>query len=151
MEKRLGERLQEVKLELEEILIKVKDEEYNEICVDKIRVLNLLEMLITNAQNDKIKNVAMDAHLQIAQIDPMMNSRRFFNKFVKKDFIELLEKNIRVINEEIPKENRLDYLEEKLLKSEITFPNCDYESEQQIQEMIRNNARAIARIIVTSK
>lgn len=68
MEKRLGERLQEVKRELEEILIKVKDEEYNEICVDKIRVLNLLEMLITNAQNDKIKNVAMDAHLQIAQI-----------------------------------------------------------------------------------
>ena len=151
MEKRLGERLQEVKLELEEILIKVKDEEYNEICVDKIRVLNLLEMLITNAQNDKIKNVAMDAHLQIAQIDPMMNLRRFFNKFVKKDFIELLEKNIRVINEEIPKENRIDCLEEKLLKSEITFPNCDYESEQQIQEMIRNNARAIARIIVTSK
>ena len=151
MEKRLGERLQEVKRELEEILIKVKDEEYNEICVDKIRVLNLLEMLITNAQNDKIKNVAMDAHLQIAQIDPKMNSRRFFNKFVKKDFIELLEKNIKVINEEIPKENRIDCLEEKLLKAEITFPNCDYESEQQIQEMIRNNARAIARIIVTSK
>lgn len=151
MEKRLGERLQEVKRELEEILIKVKDEEYNEICVDKIRVLNLLEMLITNAQNDKIKNVAMDAHLQIAQIDPKMNSRRFFNKFVKKDFIELLEKNIRVINEEIPKENRIDCIEKKLLKAEITFPNCDYESEQQIQEMIRNNARAIARIIVTSK
>lgn len=151
MEKRLGERLQEVKRELEEILIKVKDEEYNEICIDKIRVLNLLEMLITNAQNDKIKNVAMDAHLQIAQIDPKMNSRRFFNKFVKKDFIELLEKNIRVINEEIPKENRIDCLEKKLLKAEITFPNCDYESEQQIQEMIRNNARAIARIIVTSK
>ena len=151
MEKRLGERLQEVKRELEEILIKVKDEEYNEICIDKIRVLNLLEMLITNAQNDKIKNVAMDAHLQIAQIDPKMNSRRFFNKFVKKGFIELLEKNIRVINEEIPTENKIDRLEEKLLKAEITFPNCDYESEQQIQEMIRNNARAIARIIVTSK
>ena len=42
MEKRLGERLQEVKRELEEILSKVKDEEYNEICLDKIRVLNLL-------------------------------------------------------------------------------------------------------------
>ena len=52
---------------------------------------------------------------------------------------------------EIPKENRIDCLQEKLLKAEITFPNCDYESEQQIQEMIRNNARAIARIIVTSK
>ena len=151
MEKRLGERLQEVKRELEEILIKVKDEEYNEICIDKIRVLNLLEMLITNAQNDKIKNVAMDAHLQIAQIDPKMNSRSFFNKFVKKGFIELLEKNIRVINEEIPTENKIDCLEEKLLKAELTLPNCDYESESQIQEMIRNNARAIARIIVTSK
>lgn len=151
MEKRLGERLQEVKRELEEILSKVKDEEYNEICIDKIRVLNLLEMLITNSQNDKIKNVAMDAHLQIAQIDPKMNSRRFFNKFVKKGFIELLEKNIRVINEEIPTENKIDRLEEKLLKAELTLPNCDYESEQQIQEMIRNNVRAIARIIVTSK
>ena len=62
-----------------------------------------------------------------------------------------MEKNIRVINEEIPKENRIDCLQEKLLKAEITFPSCDYELEQQIQEMIRNNARAIARIIVTSK
>ena len=149
MEKKLGERLQETKRELEGILSKVKDDKYNEFSIDKIHVLTLLETLITNEQNDKIKNVAMDAHLEIAQIDPMMNSRRFFNKFVKKGVIELLEKNIRVINEEIPIENKIDHLEEKLLK--VTFPNCDYESEQQIQEMIRNNARAIARIIVTSK
>ena len=62
------------------------------------------------------------------------------------------DRNIAIVKimEELPKEERLDNLEEKLSRAEISFSNYDYHSEENIQEMIHSNARAIARLLVTS-
>ena len=61
-----------------------------------------------------------------------------------------IKKLLQVIDEELPKVERIDSLEDKLLKAEITLPNYDYYSEEKIQEMIHSNARAIAQLLVTS-
>ena len=144
MEKKLGKRLQEVKNDLEKIVNRIKQDDYNDFLMDKIRVQSSLRSWTTaQNENNKIRNAALDTYLELAQ----MEWRR---AVCKRSFLTSIEGFLRIVNEELPKEERIDCLEEKLLKAEISFPNYDYHSEENIQEMIHENARAIARILVES-
>ncbi len=144
MEKKLGERLQEVKNDLEEIVNKIKKDDYNDFLMDKIRVQSFLRSWTTaQNENNKIRNAALDIYLELAQME-------WRKAICKINFCTSIERFIRIVNEELPKEEKIDRLEEKLLKAEISFPNYDFYSEENIQEMIHDNARAIARLLVTS-
>ena len=147
MEKKLGARLQEVKKDLERIINKEAGDS-TEIFTDKIHVQSILEDWITDdIENRTIRDTAIEVYLELAQMDLYRQDRKYFPK---KIFITSLKKFLQVINEELPKEERLDNLEEKLSRAEISFSNYDYHSEENIQEMIHSNARAIARLLVTS-
>ena len=144
MEKKLGERLQEVKNDLEEIVNKIKKDDYNDFLMDKIRVQSFLRSWTTaQNENNKIRNAALDVYLELAQME-------WRKAICQKNFCTSIERFISIVNEELPKEEKIDRLEEKLLKAEISFPNYDFYSEENIQEMIHDNARAIARLLITS-
>lgn len=148
MEKKLGARLQDVKKDLERIINKEVGDS-TEIFMDKIHVQSILEDWITDdIENKAIRDMAIEVYLELAQIDVYKQDRKYYPKRI---FITSLKKFLQVVNEELPKEERLDNLEEKLVKAEISFPNYDYHSEENIQEMIHSNARAIARLLVNNK
>ena len=148
MEKKLGARLQDVKKDLERIINKEVGDS-TEIFMDKIHVQSILEDWITDdIENKAIRDMAIEVYLELAQIDVYKQDRKYYPKRI---FITSLKKFLQVVNEELPKEERLDNLEEKLVKAEILFPNYDYHSEENIQEMIHSNARAIARLLVNKK
>ena len=148
MEKKLGARLQDVKKDLERIINKEVGDS-TEIFMDKIHVQSILEDWITDdIENKAIRDMAIEVYLELAQIDVYKQDRKYYPKRI---FITSLKKFLQVVNEELPKEERLDNLEEKLVKAEISFPNYDYHSEENIQEMIHSNARAIARLLVNKK
>ena len=148
MEKKLGARLQDVKKDLERIINKEVGDS-TEIFMDKIHVQSILEDWITDdIENKAIRDMAIEVYLELAQIDAYKQDRKYYPKRI---FITSLKKFLQVVNEELPKEERLDNLEEKLVKAEISFPNYDYHSEENIQEMIHSNARAIARLLVNNK
>lgn len=144
MEKKLGVRLREVKNDLEGIVSKIEKDESNDFLMDKIHVQSFLGNWTTaQNENNKIRNAALDVYLELAQME--------WRKTVcKRNFLISIKRFLKIINEELPKEEMIDNLEEKLSRAEISFPNYDYHSEENIQEMIHDNARAIARLLVTS-
>lgn len=149
MEKKLGARLREVKNDLEGIINKLESNDSNkEYLFDIIHVKSYLgEWATDKIENRTIRDMAIEVYLELAQIDVYRQDRKHY---LKRVFLTSLKKFLRVINEELPKEERIDNLEEKLSRAEISFSNYDYHSEENIQEMIHSNARAIAQLFVTS-
>lgn len=152
MDKKLGMRLREVKNDLEEIVKKLESNDSNkEYLLDIIHVKSFLgEWVTSSMENKSIRDVATDVYLKLAQIVEVYNFKKNDRRCQKKIFMKSIKKLLQVIDEELPKVERIDSLEDKLLKAEITLPNYDYYSEEKIQEMIHSNARAIAQLLVTS-
>lgn len=157
MEKKLGAQLREVKNDLERIINK-ESSDCKEIFMDKIHLQSILEDWTTDKiENKVIRDVALDVYLELAQMELFeYNSdstyfKRKLKKKTKNDFLAIIKKFVKVVDEELSKEERIDNLEEKLVRTEISLPNYDFYSEENIQEMIHDNARAIARLLVNNE
>ena len=155
MEKKLVVQLREVKKDLEGIINRLEANNSEDFLLDILHVGFFLDEWKTGKmENEAIRDMAFEVSLKLDKIIRKETSQKTYQKNLikrnKKRFIASIKKVLEIINEELPKEERLDNLEEKLSRAEVSFLNYDYHSEENIQEMIHSNARAIARLLVTS-
>ena len=152
MEKKLVERLQEVKKDLEGIINRLEENDIEDYLLDIFHVGGILEEWITGKiENEAIRDMALEVSNKLNKITRKEILKKNFTRRNKKIFIATIKKVLEVINEELPKEERIEDLEENLMESEISFPKYNFYSEEKIQKMIYDNARAIARLLVNNE
>lgn len=133
MTDKLGIRLREVKKDLEETIDKIDS---STVLFYSIHAKCVLDTLTYQNENYNVEKAALEARILIDN-----------QNISSKKCIKVIKKFLKVLDEELPKEEKIDFLEDIISKTEISFPTCDYD----LQEEFHKNARAIARLLVKEK
>lgn len=140
--KNFGEQLKDIRNKL--INIKNEAEQNPAQTLQHLIKIRLLLAPVENCDNKKLSFAALTA---ICELWPKSGISMTTYPTCE-NFIAVLENVIKTIDEELPKEEKLDSLEGKIREMQIIFPKD--EEHDTLGKLFQQNARKIARLISES-